>query len=99
VSAPTARVIDSETTNRSSETYSVNEIERLEDGTVVYTQDTKHTATLVFPEEQSDSIDVSGGGGDLDGYVEVPPLRDEGKCAKSSDPVDFETVEHHSHRY
>jgi len=99
VSAPTARVIDSETTNRSSETYSVNEIERLEDGTVVYTQDTKHTATLVFPEEQSDSIDVSGGGGDLDGYVEVPPLRDEGKCAKSSDPVDFETIEHHSHRY
>jgi len=81
VSAPTARVINSETTNQSSETLSVNEIEKLEDGTVVYTQDTRHTATLVFPEEQSDSIDVSGDGGDLDRYVEVPPLADEGKCA------------------
>ena len=80
MSAPTARVINSETTNQSSETYSVNEIDQLEDGTVIYTQDTKHTATLVFPEDQSDSIDVSDGG-DLDSYVEVPPLPDEGKCA------------------
>ncbi|KAL3808109.1 hypothetical protein ACHAXA_001015 [Cyclostephanos tholiformis] len=72
-SAPKTRVINSVMEIIDTETVAVYETYSFE-GTQFYGKEFKHTATLVFPDDQEQLIDAAG-----DIFVSVPPL-DEGTC-------------------